>query len=379
MSYHSPFAPRRPSPLPLVLAGAAFVLAAWLVLDRTGVLQPPPSGEPRIVVPRGDLTAFEQTMTEIFEQRSSAVVHITTEAQARTIFGLRRYQEGTGTGFLWDETGTVVTNYHVVQNVVEARSRLKVAIGDELYDGAVVGTSPAHDIAVVRVVAPPRGLVPIPIGTSADLKVGQLVLAIGNPFGFDKSLSTGIISALNRSIETKNSRMTGLIQTDAAINPGNSGGPLLDSAGRLIGMNTAIYSPSGANAGIGFAVPVDVINEVVPGLLDGSKAQRHMGVTIGEPVRVDRALGYGVGLPVLAVEPGAGAASAGIRPFELDDAYRVVGWGDIIVAVDGTPIRSQLELQRLLRGRRRGEEVKVTLVRGDGDRLETVELAVPLK
>lgn len=308
----------RPSPLPLAFAGAAFVLAAWLALDRSGAFQRPPDANPRPIEPRGDLMEIERTTTRVFETVSPSVVHITTEKLARTPRGLARYPEGTGTGFLWDDSGTVVTNYHVVQSVVESGSKLKVALHGELFDGAVIGTSPQNDIAVVRVVAPPNDLKPIPVGTSADLRVGQFVLAIGNPFGFDSSLSTGIISALDRTIETENAQMSGLIQTDAAINPGNSGGPLLDSAGRLIGMNTAIYSPSGANAGIGFAVPVDTINEVVPALIDGRSSQRHLGVTIGEAVRVDRRSGFAAGVPILAVEKGAGAESAGLRPFSLD-------------------------------------------------------------
>ncbi|MEO6595186.1 MAG: trypsin-like peptidase domain-containing protein, partial [Planctomycetota bacterium] len=329
--------------------------------------------------PRGDLMEIEKTTTSIFERYAPSVVHITTEALAHTMYGVQRMQEGTGTGFLWDDTGTVVTNYHVVKSVVEANSQLKVALGEDLYDGAVVGTSPKDDIAVVRIQAPPKNLTPIPIGSSADLKVGQTVLAIGNPYGFDRSLSTGIISALNRSIPTKDQRMNGLIQTDAAINPGNSGGPLLDSAGRLIGMNTAIYSPSGTSAGIGFAVPVDTINDVVPGLLDGSSAQRFMGVTVGQPVRIDRRFGYSAGVPVVRIEPGAGAEAAGIKPFEFDEHDRVSAMGDVIVAVDGAPIRAYNDLQRLLRGRKRGETVAVKVVRGDAEGSSVLEVKVALK
>jgi S1-C subfamily serine protease len=207
----------------------------------------------------------------------------------------------------------------------------------------------------------------------------QFALAIGNPYGFDRSLSTGIISALNRSIATENSQMQGLIQTDAAINPGNSGGPLLESAGRLIGMNTAIYSPTGSSAGIGFAVPVDAINDVVPSLLDGSSARRHMGVTIGQPFRLDRSARHTVGIPVLGLEAGAGAEAAGLKPFQVDRNDRIVEWGDVIVAVDGTQVRSMSDLQRLLRGRKRGEQVKVTLVRGEPERAAVVEVPVALK
>ena len=380
MSAYPPFAPRRQSPLPLMFAGAAFALATFLLLDRSGAFAPSPHVDPRPVTPRGDLMEFEKTTTAIFERFAPSVVHITTEALGRTRFGVQRYQEGSGTGFLWDSAGTVVTNYHVVQKVVEAGSQLKVAIGDDLFDGAVVGSDPQHDIAVLRIVSPPRNLAAIPVGSSADLKVGQVVLAIGNPYGFDRSLSTGIISALNRSITTENAKMAGLIQTDAAINPGNSGGPLLDSAGRLIGMNTAIYSPSGTSAGIGFAVPVDTINDVVPGLLDGQSAQRHLGVVAyRQAVRLPPKTGFSMGLPIVGVESGAGAEAAGIQPFQLDRNENVVEWGDTIAAIDGAPVRSPTELSRLLRGRKRGELVKVTLVRGEPERGAVVEVSVALK
>ena len=381
MTQYQSFGPRRPSPLPLVFAGAALAIAVWLVLDRRGVFTPAPSGDPRPVAARGDLMEVEKTTTSIFEKYAPSVVHITTEALARDWFGrARTYQEGTGTGFLWDATGTVVTNYHVVKTVVEQGSQLKVALGDDLYNGVVVGSSQPNDIAVVRIVSPPGKLAPIPLGSSADLKVGQTVLAIGNPFGFDRSLSTGIISALNRSIETDNAKMAGLIQTDAAINPGNSGGPLLDSAGRLIGMNTAIYSPSGSSAGIGFAVPVDTINDVVPALIDGPEAQRHLGIVpFDRAVRLPRDTGYTAGVPVTGLESGAGAEAAGIRPYRFDNRGQVAAWGDIIVAIEGKAVKSPVDLSRYLRGRKRGEQVKVTLVRGDLAKAEIVDVPVTLK
>ncbi|MCU0864258.1 MAG: trypsin-like peptidase domain-containing protein [Planctomycetes bacterium] len=371
--------PPRRSSLPLVLAGAAFVMTSYLVLDRAGWFRSAPSAEPRPITPRGDLMEVERTTTTIFARYSPAVVHITTEVLARTMFGIQRHQEGTGTGFLWDAGGTVVTNHHVVKSVLDSGGRLKIALGDEIYDGAPIGQSPQHDIAVLRIVAPPRDLVPIPIGSSGDLQVGQTVLAIGNPYGFERSLTTGIISALNRSIETAQSQMNGLIQTDAAINPGNSGGPLLDSSGRLIGMTTAIYSPSGTSAGIGFAVPVDSINEVVPQLLDGNTAQRYLGATIGASIRLDRRTGHSVGVPILAVEQGAGAEAAGLRPCGIDGGQRIISWGDVIVAIDGTQIRSISEVHRMLRGRKRGEQVKVTVLRGEPDAAQQVEVSVALK
>ncbi|GAB4154856.1 MAG: trypsin-like peptidase domain-containing protein [Planctomycetota bacterium] len=373
------FEPRRPSALPLLIAGAAFVLAVATMLDRMGWFQGAPAPEPRPVAPRGDLTELEQTTTRVFEENAPSVVHITTERLIRTyiggFFGIARQPEGSGTGFLWDSNGTVVTNYHVVKTVVEAKSRVKVAIGEDYYDADVIGTAREHDIAVLRVIGAPHGLRPITFGTSRDLKVGQFVLAIGNPFGFDRSLSTGIISALDRSIRTEEGKLTGVIQTDAAINPGNSGGPLLDSAGRLIGMNTAIYSPSGASAGIGFAVPVDTINDVVPQLLDGTRGQRSLGLSFYEPIRL-RGTRWGYGLPVAGVEPGSGAEKAGIRPFEVDQDGYILSHGDILVAVDGRRVATEEQIRALLRGRRRGEPAKVILLRGEEWREATVE--VPL-
>ena len=363
----------------MALAGVALMLAILLWLDRSGWFTGAPKPEPREVTPRGDLMEIEKTTTAIFERFSPAVVHITTEALAQTVFGIQRYQEGTGTGFLWDASGTVVTNHHVIKAVLDTGGRIKIALGDDIYDGAPVGNSPEHDIAVLRIVAPPRDLVPLPIGSSADLKAGQFVLTIGNPYGFERSVSTGIVSALNRSIETAQGQMNGLIQTDAAINPGNSGGPLLDSAGRLIGMTTAIYSPSGTSAGVGFAVPVDTINSIVPTLLDGSSAQRYLGASIGAAIRLDRRTGHPVGLPVMAVEPGAGAAAAGMKPCGVDGGQRIISWGDVIVAIDGMQVRSLADVHRMLRGRKRGDNVKVTVIRGEPNQAQLVELPVALK
>src|SRR5262245_973543 len=258
-------APRRPSPLPMALAGAAFVMAAWMLVERGGWLRPGPSGEPRAVTSRGELAQLEQTFVDVFDRCSPSVAHITTRTLVRDSFGFATgTAEGTGSGFVWDDRGTVVTNYHVVRG---ART-VRVAIGDRTFSAQVLNGTRDYDLAVLRLDGDVTGLQPIGIGTSKGLKVGQLAIAIGNPFGFDQTLTTGVISALDRNIRTEeSSSLTGLIQVDAAINPGNSGGPLLDSAGLLIGVTTAIYSPSGASAGLGFAVPVDTVNQVVPALL----------------------------------------------------------------------------------------------------------------
>ena len=254
----------------LAVAGA-LLLVLWPVLvafDLPTVIGIGNAGtrdaQPRPVVARGDLAADEKATIELFEHSRDAVVFITTRQQVqdlwtRNIFSVPR---GNGSGFIRDEAGHVVTNYHVLEGASEATVRLS---DGRDYKASLVGVSPAHDIAVLRIAVGSRRPQPVPVGTSADLKVGQKVFAIGNPFGLDWTLTTGIVSALDRSLPSDGgATIDHLIQTDAAINPGNSGGPLLDSAGRLIGVNTTIYSPSGASAGIGFAVPVDTVNRVVP-------------------------------------------------------------------------------------------------------------------
>lgn len=249
------------------------VLAASLgtLLAKTAGTTP---AQPRAIAPRGELTADERNTVEIFALTSPSVVHITTARQALNLFTLNVLEipQGTGSGFVWDEAGHVVTNFHVIQGADAAR----VTLADQsTWRAKLVGVYPDRDLAVLRIDAPPERLHPIPIGESKGLKVGQKVLAIGNPFGLDQSLTTGVVSALNREIESITGRtIRGVIQTDAAINPGNSGGPLLDSAGRLIGVNTAIYSPSGASAGIGFAIPVDEVNRIVPRLIREGRIRR---------------------------------------------------------------------------------------------------------
>ncbi len=240
---------------------AVFFLVALLVwriavrgavtLERAG---------PRPIAPRGELAADEKSTIALFRQASPSIVHITAVSVARDLFTLNLLQipEGTGSGLVWDDTGNIVTNYHVIQNAGAAQ----VTLADQsTWKARLVGIAPDKDLAVLKIDAPKSRLRPIPIGTSKDLQVGQSAFAIGNPFGLDQTLTTGVVSALGREIESVTRRpIQGVIQTDAAVNPGNSGGPLLDSAGRLIGVNTAIYSPSGASVGIGFAIPVDTVN-----------------------------------------------------------------------------------------------------------------------
>jgi len=320
---------------------------------------------PRQVTARDALLPGEQATIDLFEASRPAVVYITTQARVvdpwtRNVFDIPR---GSGSGFVWDERGHVVTNNHVVAGASAANVRLS-----DGRDAAatLVGVSPAHDLAVIKIDVsnPPSAL---PIGSSGDLRVGQTTFAIGNPFGLDWTLTTGIISALDRSLPSEDGRnlIEHLIQTDAAINPGNSGGPLLDSAGRLIGVNTLIFSPSGASAGVGFAVPVDTVNRVVPQLIASGKYVRPtLGIEVDERLNQLVTQRSGTeGVVVLRVTPGSPAAAAGLRGVTTQSDGRVIP-GDIIVAVNGTPVESVARLMGRLDDHQIGETVRLTVRRG---------------
>ena len=334
-----------------------------------------PAGEPRLVTPRGDLAAGEQATIDLFENARDSVVSISTSQRVadpwrRNVYSVPR---GSGSGLVWDDAGHVVTNWHVVEGASGASVQL--ADGREL-DAELVGASPAHDLAVLRIGgarfnAPSR----VPIGTSADLRVGQDVFAIGNPFGLDWTMTTGIVSALDRSLPREDGAdIRQLIQTDAAINPGNSGGPLLDSAGRLIGINTAIYSPSGASAGIGFAVPVDTVMRVVPQLIsEGRYVRPALGIDSDEEFnnRLKRASGIS-GVFVLRVRSGSAAAEAGITPARRTRLG--VDPGDVITALDGQPVDRVGDLLARLDDYEIGERVELTLLREGRERTVRVAL-----
>ncbi|MBK1615986.1 2-alkenal reductase [Rubrivivax gelatinosus] len=352
---------RHPIALALILAGLALPLQA-----RT-------EAGPRAVTPRGPLAAEETANIELFRKASPSVVHITTLAARRDFFSLNVQQvpAGTGTGFVWDEAGHIVTNFHVIQG----GSGAQVTLADQSsFEAELVGAFPDRDLAVLRIKAPREKLPPIAIGTSRELRVGQRVYAIGNPFGLDQTLTTGIVSALGREIESFNSRtIRGVIQTDAAINPGNSGGPLLDSAGRLIGVNTQIASPSGASAGIGFAIPVDEVNRIVPRLIrDGRFLRPAIGVTAG-PANLPRALGLPRGVPLVQVQPGSPAAKAGLKPFQRGRGSQIVA-GDVITAVGDEAVDSLDDILSLLETRQPGERVNLTVWRAGQTRKVTVVL-----
>ncbi len=338
-----------------------------------------PAALPREVTARGDLAADEQTTIGIFESVSPSVVNITTSARVRDLW-TRRVSEvprGTGSGFVWDDDGHVVTNYHVIAGA----SRAVVGLDSgRTFDAVLIGASPEHDLAVLKINVPMDAPPPVPIGTSTDLRVGQKVFAIGNPFGLDHTLTTGVISALDRTIpgERNGPDIEGLIQSDAAINPGNSGGPLIDSAGRLIGINTAIYSPSGASAGIGFSVPVDMVNRVVPKLIaDGGFLRPLIGITANDEVSERLLADAGVeGIMVLEVGPGSPAERAGLRPARRASDGGVL-LGDVIQAIDGKPMRRMSDLTALLESHKVGDRIVLTIWR-DGELVPLeVALAAP--
>ena len=326
--------------------------------------------QPRAVGPRGELDLEERANIALFERARDSVVYISTRQQVRDIWSRNVYSvpRGTGSGFVWDDAGHVVTNFHVIQGASGATVRL--ADGRD-HPAALIGVSPAHDIAVLRITVKVKPPPPVPLGTSDDLRVGQKVYAIGNPFGLDWSLTTGIVSALDRSLPTESGiNIEHLIQTDAAINPGNSGGPLLDTAGRLIGMNTAIYSPTGASAGIGFAVPADTINRVVPQLIrTGKYARPVLGVEADEGVnqRLARVLKTR-GVVILKVTPNSAAAKAGLRAATVAPDGSLTP-GDIIVEIQGQPVDGVGKLVGRLDDFKVGDTVRLTVLRG-GKRME---------
>jgi S1-C subfamily serine protease len=364
----------------LDLRWGLLILAALVVLLITRFWNFPreselhdPAAEPRPVQPQGDLAADEKATIELFRQASRSVVYITTTAVRRNIFSLNAVEvpRGSGSGFIWDERGYIVTNYHVIQGAYTA----KVTLADHsTHNARLVGEDPDHDLAVLKIDAGRTSLPAIEVGTSKDLLVGQKAFAIGNPFGLDQTLTTGVISGLNREIESVTQRpIKGVIQTDAAINPGNSGGPLLNSYGRLIGVNTAIYSPSGAYAGVGFAVPVDTVQRVVPQLIRSGRVVRPgLGIGILDD-RTNTELGLG-GVLVMSVPEGSSAEKAGLKPTLRGEDGDIV-WGDVIVGVDDQPIEDSNDLYAALDAREVGEVVTLKVRRDN----RTVNLKVTLE
>jgi S1-C subfamily serine protease len=362
---------RRAWLLPLAVAVLAAVLLVRFFAERSGDRGGPPAA-PQPVTPRGDLAADERATIELFRRASPSVVFITTLArEPRGFFEIQEVPQGAGSGFVWDASGHVVTNFHVIRGASAAR----VTLHDHSeWPATLVGIAPDQDLAVLRIRAPAEKLVPIMVGTSRDLQVGQKVFAIGNPFGLDFTLTTGVVSALGRSIPALTGRrIDDVVQTDAAINPGNSGGPLLDSAGRIIGVNTQIASPSGASAGVGFAVPVDTVNRVVPELIQHGKVVRpQLGIAAANEWALRRA---GVaGVLVMSVVEGSPAERAGVRgTYRAEDGTLVLG--DVIQGLGGAEVKSLDDLFAALERHRPGDVVKLRVLRAG----RTLELEAKLE
>lgn len=324
--------------------------------------------QPRAVTPRAPLARDERAIVELFERAAPSVAYIFTLTTDQDVLGRRKISGGAGSGFIWDHDGHVVTNYHVV----EGADKVAVALdGGEPIEGRIVGVAPNYDIAVLQLTKQRNNLKPIPLGTSGNLKVGQSVFAIGNPYALSRTLTTGIVSALGRHLPTESGReIANVIQTDAAINPGNSGGPLLDSAGRLIGMNTAIVSGSGASAGIGFAIPADTVNRVVPQLIaTGHVATAGIGVLV---LPEDATMRLGVkGVAIARVAPQSPAAAAGLMG--LDPQHGSLG--DVITRVNGKEVSSLAEIARAFEATGIGNSAELTVEHGGHTREVNVRVA----
>ncbi len=343
------------------------LMAAFLLYGPYPALLPAFDGANGVLAAQSagptELSADEQATIAIFERATRSVVFIANTAMQRDpwSFNLFEVPQGSGTGFVWSRQGHIVTNFHVIYGA----DAITVTLADQVeYKAKVVGVDPDHDIAVLQIQAPESALQPVTIGNSQSLRVGQKVLAIGNPFGLDHTLTTGVVSALGRTIKSMSNRtIEGVIQTDAAINPGNSGGPLLDSAGRLIGMNTQIVSPSGAFAGIGFAVPADMVSRTVPELIKHGKLIRPgLGISLVPDAMARR---WGVhGVIIGKVGRGSSAERAGLRGSRETSGGRVE-LGDILVAVDGKPVETIDDLMALMEQHKVGDQVIIDYVRGN--------------
>lgn len=345
------------------IALLAIFACALLLTERLGRDYWYAATEPRQVVPRTAFEGEEKRTTALFAETAPSVVSVFARRGRLPI----NSAVGTGSGIIWDAAGHIVTNHHVIAQADEIGVLLG---GEQAIPARLVGTAPWADLAVLKLDKVPDGLKPIPIGRSANLVVGQSVYAIGNPFGLSRSLTTGVISALDRRLPTASGReVAGVIQTDAAVNPGNSGGPLVDSAGRLIGVNTAILAPTGSFTGVGFAIPVDTVNRIVPELIRDGRA-RLPGIGI-VPLPDEVASRYGIrGVVVQGVREGSGAAEAGLQGIDADGLV-----GDIIVAVDARPVATVADLALALERVGIGKRARLTLMRGQ----ERIEVDVPVQ
>ena len=303
-------------------------------------------------------TTDEERTIRLFESASPAVCFITTKAMRRSFWSYGEVESGSGSGFIWDQNGHIITNFHVINGANTSSIAVTLSNG-KTYDARVVGYEKEKDLAVLKIDAPRGELRPIQVGTSQDIRVGQSVYAIGNPFGLDQTLTTGIVSALDREIRSQAGvPIKGAIQTDAAINPGNSGGPLLNSNGELIGVNTSIYSPSGASAGIGFSIPVDVVRYVVGDIVRYGEVRR---AVLGADLRQHSSY---KGLVVMAVTQGGGAAGAGLRPVKQDTRGRYY-LGDVVIGINGNSVTSHSDLYLELAKYQPGDVITLNIVRDE--------------
>lgn len=325
------------------------------------------------------LTLDEEVNIKIYQEMSSGVVNITTTTISYDFFFNPIPESGTGSGSVLDKKGHILTNYHVVENA----RKLEVTLFDgSKWEAKLIGADPSNDLAVIKIKAPQEKLKPIPFGDSSNLKVGQKAIAIGNPFGLERTLTVGIVSSLGRTLRAVNGRlMRGIIQTDAAVNPGNSGGPLLDSSGKMIGITTAIFSPVGANIGIGFAIPVNTAKKIVPQLIDKGRVSRPwLGIT-GQDINADMANLLklpSAGILVAKVEKGSPADKAGIRggkDYVMIGNLRIIIGGDMIVAINGRAIKNMDQVVEEIESMSIGQSVELTIIRDKKSKVVRVTLA----
>lgn len=366
------------------MAGAGLFWAGnRLLRERGSIPGLDPTVTERVSTPRSEFDGEERQAISVFQAARDSVVNVDTMALVRNRQDLTKVQEqqtGTGSGFFWDDQGRIVTNFHVVKEAIASNLRLRVVLADRTaWSAQVVGYAPDYDLAVVQISDgsfPKDKIKPIKVGTSKDIEVGQKAFAIGNPFGLSLTMTAGIVSALDRQIESPGDRaITGAIQHSAQINPGNSGGPLLDKDARLIGVNTAITSPSGGNVGIGFSIPIDTVNPVVTELIQrGRILQPDLGLSLVDSWRLRRA-GYTHGVMVKQVDPQGPAATAGMRGIRTDSRSGDVEAGDLITAVNGEAIADQQQFARKLATAKVGETWKLTVERNG----KTLEIEVVIR
>jgi len=348
-------------------------LLAWVLAVITAPIQAQPGSYSEF------FTEDEKNNIAVFKRASPSVVNITNSRLVRSFYALNPQEvpQGSGTGFVWNEDGYIVTNFHVIQQA----DRVMVTLQDgTTYDAALIGADPDKDLAVVRIEAPDRELVPIRPGDSSQLEVGRKVIAIGNPFGLDTTMTVGVVSALGREINSVSRRtIDDVVQTDAAINPGNSGGPLLNSLGELIGVNTAIYSPSGASSGIGFAIPVNTVKRIVPELINYGRVQTpRLGISLIPQPEYYRRLWDISGVIVMDVLEGSDPDRLGMRGLTRVERGRI-RLGDVIVEVEGEPVRNEDDLASIIERYEAGDVVDV-VTRRDNRLLEyEVELQPPAR